>query len=199
MTTGFKETFMAAAFALGTAHAVAQAPMDAETAGGIAHASDSSPHDFDFLKGSWLMRNRTLKHRHVGSTEWVEFPGRSEARLLLGGVMNVDENIFPNWSGSTIRMFDLKTHEWSIYWVSSRDGILQPPVVGHFKDGVGEFFGDDMDEGIPIKARFRWRHEGSASAHWEQAFSYDGGLNWETNWTIDFTRATPDAASRRQP
>jgi hypothetical protein len=26
------------------------------------------------------------------------------------------------------------------------------------------------------------------SAHWDQAFSPDGGQSWETNWTTDFTR-----------
>jgi len=151
----------------------------------------SALHDFDFLAGTWNMRNRRLKQRHVGSTDWHEFPGRSEARLLLGGVMNVDENVFPTlgWSGSTLRTLDVNTNRWSIYWVNSRDGILQPPVVGGFKDGVGEFFGDDTDEGRPIRVRFRWSDISARSAHWEQAFSTDGGRSWETNWIIDLTRA----------
>jgi hypothetical protein len=28
------------------------------------------------------------------------------------------------------------------------------------------------------------------SPRWEQAFSADGGANWETNWIMNFTRVT---------
>ena len=29
-----------------------------------------------------------------------------------------------------------------------------------------------------------------ASAHWEQAFSPDGGKTWEVNWVMEFSRAS---------
>jgi len=147
--------------------------------------------DFDFLAGSWNIHHRRLKQRHVGSSEWDEFSGISQVRLLLGGVMNVDENIFPSlgWSGATVRIFNRQTQQWSIYWVNSAEGRLQAPVVGRFEDNVGEFFGDDTDQGLPIKVRYRWRRQGTDQAHWDQAFSWDGGETWETNWTMAFNRA----------
>jgi hypothetical protein len=63
------------------------------------------------------------------------------------------------------------------------------PVHGGFKNGVGEFIYDDTFNGRPIKVRFRWTNITATSAHREQAFSPDDGKTWETNWTMEFTRA----------
>lgn len=92
------------------------------------------------------------------------------------------------WRGSSYRLFDPATEQWSIYWASGLTGRLEPPVVGRFVDGVGEFQGDDVFEGQPIRVRFLWSGITPTSAHWEHAFSVDGGREWETNWHMDFTR-----------
>jgi NIPSNAP len=106
---------------------------------------------------------------------------------------NVDELRFPTrgWAGATLRLFNPESRRWSIYWINSRDGLLQPPVHGSFQAGVGVFFGDDVDEGRPVRVRFRWTVLSDKRAHWEQAFSTDGEKTWETNWTMDFRRAEP--------
>ena len=146
--------------------------------------------DFDFLVGDWEVANRRLKQRHVGSTDWDEFPARLTMRLILGGLGNVDEVNFPTkgWSGATFRFFNPESQRWSIYWVNSRDGLMQAPVVGSFKNGVGEFYGEDLDEGRPIRVRYRWSMITRTSARWEQAFSTDGDKTWETNWITDLRR-----------
>jgi hypothetical protein len=155
-----------------------------------AVATESSMHDFDFLIGTWSVANRRLKTRHVGSQDWDSFAGHSTMRTILGGLGNIDEIAFPSkgWSGLTLRLFNPQTAQWSIYWVNSRDGTMLSPVVGAFHDGVGEFFGDDVDEGRPIKVRYRWTRRTETTAHWEQAFSLDAGATWETNWISDFQR-----------
>jgi hypothetical protein len=56
----------------------------------------------------------------------------------------------------------------------------------------GEFYGEDSDDGRPVKVRFIWDKMDRNHARWEQAFSYDN-RTWETNWTADFVRA--DAAA----
>ena len=76
---------------------------------------------------------------------------------------------------------------WSIWWFDGRTpSELDPPVTGRFENGVGTFYSDDTFKGKPIRVRFTWSNITAASAHWEQAFSADGGKTWETNWTTDF-------------
>jgi hypothetical protein len=41
---------------------------------------------------------------------------------------------------------------------------------------------------VPILARFRWTGITADSAHWEQAFSADGGETWLDSWYMDATR-----------
>ena len=78
---------------------------------------------------------------------------------------------------------------WSIYWADSRySGPLEPPVVGAFSDGVGIFENDDAFNGKPIRVRYMWSRVTTDTPRWEQAFSSDGGVSWETNWINDFTR-----------
>jgi hypothetical protein len=36
--------------------------------------------------------------------------------------------------------------------------------------------------------RFTWDHISEEAARWQQAFSSDAGLTWETNWIMEFTR-----------
>ena len=112
-------------------------------------------------------------------------------RTILRGMGNVDEIDFPTkgWSGATLRLFDPQSARWSIYWANSRDGIMQPPVVGAFSGGVGEFYCDDIDEGKPIRVRYIWSHITEHSARWQQAFSLDLGATWETNWLMELRRA----------
>jgi len=40
--------------------------------------------------------------------------------------------------------------------------------------------------------RFIWSGIKADSAHWEQAFSGDGGKTWETNWTAEFKKVACD-------
>jgi hypothetical protein len=146
--------------------------------------------DFDFLEGTWRVANRRLAARLVGSTEWEEFEGTAVCRRFFDGAGSVDEIAFPTkgFSGASFRLFDPARREWSIYWANSRTGLLEPPVVGRFRDGTGEFYGDDVHDGTPVRVRFFWSGITATSARWEQAFSTDGGETWETNWVMDLAR-----------
>jgi hypothetical protein len=150
-------------------------------------------HDFDPLIGTWNVHHRRLKERLTGCTEWEEFGGTTELRTLVGGLMNVDDNVLHlpagTYRAATVRAFDAKTGLWSIWWFDSRNlHQLEPPVVGRFEAGVGTFYADDTLRGQPIKVRFLWSDIASSSPKWEQAFSPDGGKTWETNWEMRFSR-----------
>jgi hypothetical protein len=146
--------------------------------------------DFDFLYGEWSVANTRLRELFVGSTDWYTFDATSWAQPILGGIGNVDEMDCPSegFSGATIRVQDQESGEWSIYWADSKTGRLFPPVVGTFRKGRGDFYGDDSHDGKPIKAHFVWSDITPNSARWEQEFSADGGVTWESNWVMEFTR-----------
>lgn len=146
--------------------------------------------DFDFFMGRWTVHHRRLARRGVGATDWDTFDSVAECRPLLGGVANVEEQVCIDrgWRGAAMRCLDLARREWSIYWISDADGRLQPPVRGRFEDGVGVFEGPDIDGERPILARYTWMRSADDAPRWSQAFSYDGGATWETNWIMDFTR-----------
>jgi hypothetical protein len=149
--------------------------------------------DFDFLMGIWKCRHRYLRRRLAGCSDWIEFDGSCAARKILDGTGNMDEADIAlpgdRYRGMTLRTYDPDRDRWSIYWLDSRrPGVLFPPVVGGFDKGIGTFHGDDEHDGRAIRVRFLWSHITPQSACWEQAFSGDEGTQWETNWTMDFTR-----------
>ena len=148
--------------------------------------------DFDFLFGSWQIKNTFLKKRLQGCEVWETFTATGTAQPILGGLGNIDDFVAPEWRpdfiGMTLRLFDLVTQQWSIYWMSNATGRLEPPVIGVFKDGVGIFNGEDTLGGKPIRVRFTWSSITSETALWEQEFSGDNGASWEKNWIMQFTR-----------
>jgi hypothetical protein len=147
-------------------------------------------HDFDFLHGCWAVRHRRLSERGRGSNAWQEFSGTAETRALLGGLANIEEHAIggADISGAALRTFDLSTRRWSIYWVSGRRGVLEPPVTGSFDGAFGRFDGEDLDQGRRVRVRFLWDRTNPDAPRWEQSFSYDGGESWELNWTMQFDR-----------
>jgi hypothetical protein len=153
------------------------------------------PNDFDFLAGRWTVRHRWLKTRLAGGSEWLECDGTMELRPTLGGQGNCDDNVVNRPDGAyramSVRAFDPETRQWSIWWVDGRSpsGPLDPPVRGGFENGVGRFLSHDSFNGKPVVCRFIWSGITATAAHWEQAFSSDGGATWETNWHMAFTRA----------
>jgi hypothetical protein len=146
--------------------------------------------DFDFFTGTWDVVNRRRNDFLDATGTWEEFPGVSRATRHFDGRANFDEIDFPTkgFAGLTLRLYDPERQEWSLYWASKRTGTLFPPVVGRFRDGRGEFYGDDTHEGRPVRVRFMWSDITANSARWAQAYSPEAGATWVTNWVMELTR-----------
>ena len=159
--------------------------------------TDDGRHDFDFFFGKWHIANRKRVNPLVaGDTEWIEFEAEVEARPILGGVGNVDTFTAPRFPGRpgfegfTLRLFEPETGLWRIWWASSiGSGLIDPPVVGRFRDGAGQFECDDVIDDIVLRVRYDWKDITADSVTWEQSFSFDGGATFVLNWVMLLTRA----------
>jgi hypothetical protein len=160
---------------------------------GYTTARTGNIHDFDYLLGAWTTQQRRLKARDIGSSEWLEAPGNQHCAVsYLDGGAIVEESRFPSKAAAGVFFytFNSEKRQWSIYWVNPKAAQLDSPIVGGFVGTHGEFYGEDQDDGRPIKVRVIWTAADRDHVRWEQAFSYDN-RTWETNWISDFTRGDP--------
>jgi hypothetical protein len=171
----------------------------AATGTAVLPPSHDGSHDFDWIFGTWKATLRRLVKPLTGSTTWVDFEGRQLSKPIWGGKANLDEFTVDSpgagvkIEGTALRLYDPASQQWRIYWANSKRGIVDPPVIGRFTNGRGEFFGMDELDGRAILVRYVWSNITPNSAHFEQAFSVDGGKSWEVNWISDVTR---EVASR---
>ncbi len=172
------------------------APADAQT---LAPQTPASPelrpdgqHDFDFEIGTWTIHLKKLAKPLTGSKEWVEFDGTSVTRPIWEGRANLNEFQSDGSSGHieglTLRLYDPVGKQWSLFWANSRDGNLATPTIGSFRNGLGEFFDFERIQDRFVWVRYQWSQITANSAHFEQAFSEDGGRTWEVNWVTDQQR-----------
>ncbi|HEX4080926.1 MAG TPA: hypothetical protein VHX61_18845 [Rhizomicrobium sp.] len=165
-------------------------------------ATHDGAHDFDFLLCDWKAHVMRLPDRLVGSTAWIEYDGIEHQRSLLDSAANLEDfdvesrNAPPgalnHIHAQTLRVYNPKSHQWSIYGFDVAAGTRGvPATVGAFHDGIGEFYDYEDWKGRMVLARFRWSHKGPNDARMEQPFSPDGGKSWEVNWICELTRVPP--------
>ncbi len=186
-----------------TLHAL---PMLAQNSGAAKTGSQRAvserdgQHDFDPLIGKWKYHLRRRLNPLTGSNTWVELDGTGVCYKIWDGRAQLDtievDGPPGHIEGLTLRMYNPQSHQWRLYWANSKNGIMDPPQVGEFKDGRGEFFAQDTINGKSILIRFVWTDMTTSSPHFEQSFSDDGGKTWEVNWITDQTRVKdePDKA-----
>jgi hypothetical protein len=150
-------------------------------------------HDFDFEIGKWNIHLKRLVHPLTGSNEWVESDGTSVTRPLWNGRANIEEfeteGTVGHIQGMTLRLYDPVGKQWNLFWANSRDGNLAIPTIGSFNNGRGEFYDFERIADRFVWVRYQWSQITGTSAHFEQAFSEDGGRTWEVNWITDQKRA----------
>jgi hypothetical protein len=158
-----------------------------------ASAQSNGQHDFDFELGSWKIHLKRRLHPLTGSTTWVEFDGTSVTRKVWDGraqleQFETDSPAAGHIEGLTLRTYNAQSQQWSLYWANSKDGLLVPPQIGQFKNGLGEFYAQDTLNDKLIFVRFIWSDTTTHVPHFEQGFTDDGGKTWEVNWITDQTR-----------
>jgi hypothetical protein len=158
-------------------------------------------HDFDPLIGQWKFHVKRIVDPLSGSKTWVELEGTGACFKIWDGRAQMDTIELDGPSGHieglTLRTYDPQSHQWRLYWANSKSGKLDPPQVGEFKNGRGEFFAQDTIDGKTILIRYAWTNLATKSPHFEQSFSDDGGKTWEVNWITDQTRVTDEADKTR--
>ncbi|MGN6516151.1 MAG: hypothetical protein ACTHLR_09970 [Rhizomicrobium sp.] len=164
---------------------------------GAAHADGlrDGSHDFDFEIGSWKTHIHRLVHPLTGSTTWTDYDGTSDVRKIWGGKANMVElevdGPAGHIEGLSLRLYDPKSHQWSLNFANSAGGELGVPTVGAFANGVGTFYDQERIGDRMILVRNVWSNITPTSGRFEQAFSDDGGKTWEVNWIATDTRITP--------
>jgi hypothetical protein len=174
-------------------------------------ASRTSPHpvtskrdgqrDFDFEIGTWKTRLSRRLRPLTGSTTWVEYEGTTVVRKVWNGRANLVElevgGAAGRIEGLSLRLYNPESRQWSLNFSNSALGTLSEPVFGEFKNGRGEFYGQELFNGQAIIVRFIISDITPDSCRFEQAFSDDGGKTWEVNWVAIDTRVKDEPAKVR--
>jgi hypothetical protein len=140
---------------------------------------------------------RRLLHPLTGSTTWVEYEGRTVVRKVWNGRANLVELVADgpagHFEGLNLRLYNPKSHQWSLNFANSSSGTMSQPTIGEFNSGRGEFFDQETLNGRAILVRFVISDITPDSCRFEQAFSDDGGMTWEVNWIATDTRVKDES------
>src|SRR5580704_16709162 len=157
-------------------------------------ADQDGQNGFDGLFGAWNYHVKRLLHPLTGSTTWIEFPATGTCYRIWGGRAQLDtfeaDDPTRHIEGLVVRLYNPQNNQWSLNWAISRTGTPDPPQIGKFKNGHGDFYTQDTINGKTIFVRYDWSKINTDTPHFEQSFSEDGGTTWEVNWITDQTRVS---------
>lgn len=152
-----------------------------------------APQDFDFEIGRWKTQLKRLTNPLSGQpAKWAEYAGTTVVTKVWDGRANLVELDVKGAAGQieglSLRLFNPETRQWSLNFANARSGVMTTPTLGGFSNGRGEFYSTDTFGDRDILVRFVISDVKPDSAHFEQAFSADGGKTWEVNWIAVDTR-----------
>jgi len=191
--SALRSMMVGAYIALASAPAFAQQSQAKPAPPAAAPARDGQ-HDFDFEMGDWTTNVRVLRNPLSGAApNWAEFRGSSLVRPMMNGRANTVELSVASPTGKiegiALRLYNPQSRQWSLNYASLGNGMLTAPVYGSFDGhGRGTFYGQDMIDGRAILVRFVITQVSEKEAHFEQAYSADGGSSWEVNWVAVDTK-----------
>jgi hypothetical protein len=149
--------------------------------------------DFDFLVGHHRVHNVRFAGRLEDSGRWETFEANCFTTPLLRSLGHIGETLTggrQDQSATMLYLYDRSTDRWNLYRSSSTGGLLQAPLVGAFRNGVGVFEGWEQRGTRTLRTRLTWSEVSGAGARCEQARSEDGE-RWEPYWIMRLTRVEP--------
>lgn len=170
----------------------------------ILPALHDGAHDFDPLLGNFTFHLHYMLHPLTNTPDWTEMEGTASCYKVWNGraqldTVELDGANGRHMEGLTLRLYDGDARQWRLYWANSRIGRLDPPQVGNFREGHGDFYTTDTVNGKMALIRFDWTKMTSGTPHFEQAFSPDGGKSWQVNWITNQTRTSDAVWGQPQP
>lgn len=150
-------------------------------------------HDFDFNIGKWHTHIRRLMNPLSGeSPSWVTLEGTVTVRKVWDGRAQLEEieadGPKGHWEGLTLFLYNPQSHQWSQNYAGSSDGTLETPSIGEFRNGVGELYSQEVDNGRSILVRGIWSDITANGHSYTISFSGDGGKTWEAVFVATLTR-----------
>jgi hypothetical protein len=165
-----------------------------------ASADHDDQHDFDSFAGTWKCHTKYRAHPFAASDPWIEYDGTEIFQKIWDGAM-LESSAVAGAKGPTGLMlytYNPQSHQWYVYFASSKDGKLGPPNVGEFRNGRGEFFAQDTLNGKLMLNRYIWSQIASNPPHYEESWSSDGGQTWELSRIVDLVRVS-DGTGKAHP
>jgi hypothetical protein len=161
-------------------------PVSADSKSSAHTVATDGQHDFDWEFGTWKTHVKRRLHPLSGSQDWVEYEGTTTVSKVWNGRANLVELDVSGPAGRiealSLRLYNPEARQWSLNFSNVNSGTIAIPTVGGFKNGRGEFYAQETLGARSILVRFVISEFNRESAHFEQAFSDDGGKTWETNW-----------------
>jgi hypothetical protein len=161
-------------------------PVSADSKSSGQIVATEGQHDFDWEFGAWKTHVKRRLRPLSGSQDWVEYEGTTTVSKVWNGRANLVELDVNGPAGRiealSLRLYNPEARQWSLNFSNVSGGAMAIPTVGEFKEGRGEFYAQETLGGRSILVRFVISEFNRESAHFEQAFSDDGGKSWETNW-----------------
>lgn len=186
--------FLSTALAIGALAFAAPGPAVADGAKTQAKVAHDGSHDFGFALGTWRTHIQSLDKPLTGSHSWESMEGVKVSRQLWSGRAQWEEitaaGAAGRIEGGTLVIYSPESRQWTQTFVST-DGMIGTPLIGEFKNGVGEFAAPELFNGRTVLARATWSEITRASYKYEAAFSDDGGKTWETHFIAHLERKEP--------
>jgi hypothetical protein len=98
----------------------------------------------------------------TGSTTWIEYEGTSVVSKVWNGRASLFELDVDGPAGRIegvgLRLYNPQSNQWSLNWANHNDRTMTEPMIGEFKNGRGDFFGQELlnDRAIYVRNSF-WK------------------------------------------